>query len=112
MISLFKKKPLGYAQIGSEQFNKLRKEKNHVVLDVRSPQELGEGFVPGYRQVNFFSTSFREELAKLDRSKTYLVYCRSGNRSGKACGMMSKMGFENVYNLQGGILAWNADSAR
>lgn len=85
---------------------------NPIILDVRSPGELAEGFIPNYKQVNFFNTSFREELERLDRSKTYLVYCRSGRRSGKACQMMSKMGFENLYNLRGGVQAWNGLTQR
>ncbi|GAB5524413.1 MAG: hypothetical protein Roseis2KO_22850 [Roseivirga sp.] len=112
MIGLFKKKVAGYENVSVEEFSKLRLDINPIVLDVRAPEELAEGFIPNYRQINFFNTSFREELERLDRSKTYLVYCRSGNRSGKACQMMSKMGFENLYNLRGGIQAWNALTQR
>lgn len=108
MIGLFKKKAVGYKEISAEEFRKLRMDINPIILDVRTPEELSEGFIPNYRQVNFFNTSFREELTRLDPSKTYLVYCRSGNRSGKACRMMHDMGFENLYNLEGGIQAWNA----
>lgn len=107
MISFFKKKAIGYQNISVEVLNGLRLEENPIILDVRSPQELEEGIIPNYKQVNFFNTSFKEELEKLDRSKTYLVYCRSGNRSKKACAMMSKMGFTSLYNLEGGIQAWN-----
>ncbi len=112
MIGLFKKKATGYKDVSVEEFSKLRLDINPIVLDVRAPEELSEGFIPNYRQINFFNTSFREEVERLDRSKTYLVYCRSGNRSGKACQMMSKMGFENLYNLRGGIQAWNALAQR
>jgi len=49
---------------------------------------------------------FMNEIEKLDREKPYLVYCRSGNRSGKACNMMDQLGFGNTYNLIGGMLAW------
>jgi len=58
--------------------------------------------------INFFDADFKEQLSGLDKSKSYLVYCRSGNRSGKACSMMADMGFKNLYNLRGGIGAWNA----
>lgn len=112
MIGLFKKKATGYKDVSVEEFSKLRLDINPIILDVRSPEELAEGFIPNYRQINSFNTSFREELERLDRSKTYLVYCRSGNRSGKACQIMSKMGFENLYNLRGGIQAWNALAQR
>ncbi|MCE7995788.1 MAG: rhodanese-like domain-containing protein [Roseivirga sp.] len=108
MISLFKKRTAGFEQLSAEAFRTLQMKSNPIILDVRSPEELSEGIIPNYRQINFFNTSFREELSRLDRSKSYLVYCRSGNRSRKACKMMSSMGFENLYNLAGGIQAWNA----
>ena len=84
--------------------------KNHVILDVRSPQELAEGSIPGHIMINMFDPSFQEEIQKLDKTKTYLIYCRSGNRSGQTCAMMSQMGFGELYNLAGGIGAWNAFS--
>lgn len=112
MIGLFKKRVAGYRDVSVEEFSKLRLAINPIILDVRSPEELAEGFIPNYKQINFFNTSFRKELERLDRAKTYLVYCRSGNRSGKACMMMSKMGFEKLYNLQGGIQAWNTLNQR
>ena len=94
--------------INAEQFAQMMEQENTVVLDVRMPQELVEGSVPNYVMINFFGSEFETEVDKLDKSKTYLVYCRSGNRSSQACAMMSDMGFENLYNLLGGIGAWNA----
>ncbi|MEP0984899.1 rhodanese-like domain-containing protein [Ekhidna sp.] len=96
-----------YQNINAEAFAELRTKENHVVLDVRTPGELAEGSIPGYTMVNFFDPNFREEVARLDKTKTYLIYCRSGNRSGQACALMANMGFETLYNLQGGIGAWN-----
>ncbi|MDX1327219.1 MAG: rhodanese-like domain-containing protein, partial [Arenibacter sp.] len=52
---------------------------------------------------------FITALEKLDKSKNYYVYCRSGNRSGQACAIMNKLGFENTYNLQGGIMEWEGE---
>ncbi len=51
-------------------------------------------------------SSFAQKVAALDKDKTYFVYCRSGNRSGNACEMMSKDGFKNLYNLSGGMMNW------
>lgn len=98
---------MNFRNINAEEFAQLKEIENHVVLDVRSPQELIDGEVPGYLMINFFDASFKEEIAKLDQDKTYLVYCRSGNRSGQACALMSQMGFQNLCNLVGGIGAWN-----
>lgn len=99
---------MSFENIPVEKFSELMKEDNHLILDVRSPQELAEGSIAGYEMINFFDSDFSQQVEKLDKSKTYLIYCRSGNRSGQACAMMSTMGFEKLYNLEGGIGAWNA----
>ncbi|MBF0278521.1 MAG: rhodanese-like domain-containing protein [SAR324 cluster bacterium] len=79
------------------------------IVDVRTPAEYSEGHIQNSSLVDFYSKTFTEELQKLDRDKTYLVYCRSGNRSGKTLTMMQKLGFKKVYNMSGGFLAWNAE---
>ena len=101
-----------YENVGAAQFDELMREKNSVVLDVRTPEELNDGAVPGHKMINFFDPSFQQKVAKLDKSKTYLVYCRSGNRSGNACKAMGDMGFEKLYNLEGGIFGWNQYQAQ
>ncbi|WP_421871048.1 rhodanese-like domain-containing protein [Marinoscillum sp.] len=110
MFGLFKTKPKNYQNVNVEEFKELKKKSRTVVLDVRTPQEKAEGTVPGAHQINYFNPNFKNQVAKLDKSKTYLVYCRSGNRSKKACAMMGSMGFEKLYNLNGGIMAWNRDN--
>lgn len=107
MFNLFKRKPINYQHADVTEFKALKGKQGTIVLDVRSPQELAEGKVPGYQQINFFDPGFKSKIERLDKSKTYLVYCRSDNRSSKACAMMSELGFENLYNLKGGIMAWN-----
>lgn len=98
---------MSYENIGPEKFNELMQSADAVVIDVRPEAELVEGEIEGHITINFFDPSFQEEIDKLERNKTYLLHCRSGNRSGKACAMMSQMGFEKLYNLDGGIQAWN-----
>lgn len=99
---------MSFKNINADEFAELRTKEGFEVLDVRSPMELAEGSIPGHTMINFFEPNFREEVAKLDKSKSYLIYCRSGNRSGQACALMSGMGFGDLYNLNGGIGAWNA----
>jgi rhodanese-related sulfurtransferase len=94
------------ADIQPKEFTELQ-GKGGLILDVRAPEEMGEGFIPEYQMIDFNDPHFRSQIEGLDRSKTYLIYCRSGNRSGKACAMMKELGFEQVYNLEGGIKAWN-----
>lgn len=76
-----------------------------VLLDVRTKPEFASGTIPGSLNLDFMSPAFRTEVAKLDKSKTYFVFCRSGNRSGQACKLMYQMGFD-VRNLVGGIGEW------
>ena len=98
---------MNYSNIGPEEFKSLTAQEDAVILDVRSPSEKSEGVISGYQQINFFG-DFADRLSDLDKEKTYLVYCRSGNRSGSACGLMANKGFAKLYNLMGGINAWNA----
>jgi rhodanese-related sulfurtransferase len=80
-----------------------------VILDVRTPKEFGEGHVENAVSLNFFHEDFRKGLAKLDRDKTYLVYCRSGNRSSKAVEIMKGLNFKSVYHLPAGIVGWEEE---
>lgn len=77
-----------------------------ITLDVRTPGEFNEGHIEGALLIDFQSGNFENEIASLDKSKTYAVYCRSGNRSGKAVKVMSDAGFPNLYNLNGGVIDW------
>ena len=97
---------MSYQNIEPEKFEDLMKA-GHQVIDVRPEAELVEGEIEGHLTINFFDPSFQDEIDKLDRTKTYLLHCRSGARSSKACQIMTGMGFEDLYNLQGGVQAWN-----
>lgn len=77
-----------------------------VVLDVRTPEEYAEGHLEGAILVDFYDPDFADQLAELDPDKPYLLYCRSGNRSGQAADIMDTLGFSNVADVDGGILAW------
>jgi phage shock protein E len=81
-------------------------EQGIVTLDVRTPGEFNEGHIEGAQLIDFQSGNFENEIAALDKSKTYAVYCRSGNRSGQAVKVMREAGFKNLYNLNGGVIDW------
>lgn len=87
-------------------FKKMMSAPNTVVLDVRTPEETAQEKIPGAIEINYYDPNFAQKAGKLDKTKTYLVYCRSGNRSSRACEAMQQMGFSKLYNLQGGMLAW------
>jgi rhodanese-related sulfurtransferase len=76
------------------------------VLDVRTKKEYQEGHIPGSVLIDFNSPDFEKQIAKLDKSKTYLVHCAAGRRSARACEKMDALDFSKVYNLEGGMGAW------
>lgn len=79
-----------------------------AVLDVRTPEEFAEGHVAGATLIDFYAPDFAERIAALDRDATYVVYCRSGNRSSQATALMAERGFPAVSDVEGGVLAWEA----
>jgi len=91
----------------------LKKETNAFLLDVRTAQEVAEGYIPNATNIDIhLGQGFLNEIEKLDKSKTYFVYCRSGARSGQACAIMNSLGFENAYNLVGGFMNWEGEVAQ
>jgi len=91
-------------------FSQYQADDKAVMLDVRTEDECNQGIIEGSINIDFHKgQEFLEELSSLDKSKNYYVYCRSGARSAKACEIMNELGFENAYNLLGGILDWNGD---
>ena len=88
----------------------LEKDDNAFILDVRTPEEVAEGYIPGATNIDIYlGQEFLNKLEELDKSKNYYVYCRSGNRSGQACAIMENAGFKNAYNLEGGFMNWEGD---
>lgn len=79
-----------------------------TLLDVRTPAEFASGHIAGAINIDFESGVFKQEVQALDKSKTYALYCRSGNRSGQATSIMAKDGFDSIFNLNGGVIDWAA----
>jgi rhodanese-related sulfurtransferase len=77
-----------------------------VLLDVRTPKEFDAERIEGAVMVDYNSPSFRDKMAMLDRSRSYLVYCRTGNRTNGAVKVMRELGFPNVFVFPGGITKW------
>lgn len=101
------------ANLTQEDWIKQLKEGNNsVVLDVRTQEEVDLGTIPNSIHIDIYKgQGFIYELEELDKTKKYFVYCRSGSRSGQACVIMSQLGFDNVYNLVGGINEWKGEIA-
>ncbi len=78
-----------------------------IILDVRTASEFTAGHIAGALNVDMNMPSFRDEMGKLDKNKTYLVYCRTGNRSSSAVRVMGELGFRRIYHLANGITEWD-----
>ncbi|MFO7890052.1 MAG: rhodanese-like domain-containing protein [bacterium] len=77
-----------------------------MIIDVRTESEFDQGHIQDAINIDYYSPDFTELLDDLDKNKTYLIYCRSGNRSGNTLNKMENLGFKEVYNLVGGINTW------
>lgn len=93
-------------RVDVEEFDKLRANKENVVLDVRTPSEFKAGHIPGAVNIDFRAKDFDEKVAKLDKGKTYLVHCAAGGRSASASKKMEGMGFKALYDLAPGFRGW------
>lgn len=82
------------------------------LIDIRTPKEYDEGYIEGAININFFDRDFNAQMAKLDKDKELYIYCRSGNRTGKAAKRLKDQGFTKIYDLQGGILNWNRNKLK
>ncbi len=92
-----------------EAFTLIQNNPDFVILDVRTPEEFAEEYIENAINLDYYSEAFRDELDKLDKNKTYIIYCRSGSRSGNALTIMDELNFGEVYNVLGGINSWKAE---
>ncbi len=81
-----------------------------TLIDVRTEEEVAEGKIASATNHNLFSPDFMSEIEGYDKSKTYVMICRSGGRSGQACMQMMGAGFENIINLEGGMMNWAGET--
>jgi len=93
-----------YDLIGKNKDNQ-----SFIIIDVRTPKEFADERIENAVNIDYYSKEFQNELNKLDKEKTYLIYCLSGNRSGRALAIMKELGFREVYNMLGGIIQWKAE---
>jgi phage shock protein E len=81
----------------------LQKDDNLVVLDVRTPAEFEKGHLKNALNIDFLADDFEKQLGELDKDKTYLLYCKTANRSGKAVETMRAKGFRTLYHSTSGF---------
>lgn len=87
------------------QFIEKQKE-GAIVIDLRTPGEIQSGKIDNALEIDCLSADFGDRVISLDRTKSYLLYCRSGHRSGQVLEVFRSLGFQNAHHLGGGILEW------
>ena len=93
--------------------SQLEADTNAVILDVRTEEEWNDGIIPNAINIDIYKgQGFIYAVEELDKSKNYYVYCKAGGRSEQACNIMNQLGFENTYNLVGGMMQWRGDVAK
>lgn len=100
--------PATGATLSPAEFAAAAKLPDTVLLDVRTPAEFAAGHLPGATNIDVESAGFATAVNQLDPSKTYAIYCRSGNRSKAAMTTLQQAGFTSVFHLGGGITSWQA----
>lgn len=81
---------------------------NFTILDVRTPSEFATGHIVNALNIDYYSSTFTQQINALNKNNKYLVHCKSGSRSPKAIDTMKMLGFIETYNMIGGINAWKA----
>ena len=90
------------------EFSEVIAQPDVIILDVRTPEEFNAGHIANAININVADSNFSSEVSKLDKNATVAVYCRSANRSAVATDQMAELGFTDMYDMQGGILDWEA----
>ena len=99
--------------ITNEAFRKIAAGKKAVILDVRTLEEFNEGHLPDAVNIDVLQPgAFKQYIASLPKEKTYLLYCRSGKRSGSALTLMKEHGFTDVSHLKNGIVGWDGPTVK
>jgi rhodanese-related sulfurtransferase len=97
----------GVVRLNADQFEaKLKSLQNVILIDVRTPEEFAQGYIPGAQLINIYDPDFQQKISALPNNQTVMVYCRSGNRSMQAVPALQKAGFKEIYELYGGMNAW------
>jgi rhodanese-related sulfurtransferase len=97
--------PDGLKEYDPEEFERMMREGNHRVIDVRTPPEYGRGHIQG-SELKPLGT-LKGNLASLDRNSSYLLVCATGHRSRAAAATLLRNGISNVGHLKGGMRAWH-----
>lgn len=103
-FSLFSQK---IKSVDAAEFKKLLDEKKYILIDLRTTDEIkSKGTIKGSTQIDFLDKNAEANIQKLDKNKSYLIYCAGGGRSADCAELMQKQGFKEVINLEKGFSDW------
>lgn len=91
-----------------QKFDELRNQ-GYTIIDVRTQEEYNQSRIEGAKLINFYDAGFKRNIESLDKEGKYIIYCRSGNRSGNAISIFKKAGIKEIYHLSGGIISWHRE---
>lgn len=97
------------AKEAADLIDKYKGDTGFAVLDIRTPGEFQSGHLPGAILIDLYSQTFVDQLSRLDKEKTFLIYCRTGNRSTKSLEIFKKLKFQKIYHMSTGIRAWQSE---
>jgi rhodanese-related sulfurtransferase len=97
------------SKAASDLIAKNKGDSRFIILDIRTPGEFKAGHLPNSTQIDYYSKTFADKIKQLDKSKTYLIYCRSGNRSARSLQLFKKLKFQKVYHMDSGIIGWKSE---
>lgn len=93
--------------VDAETFKKMIDEKKSILIDLRTSDEINsKGMIKGAKQIDFLAKDAEAVIGKLDKKKSYLIYCAGGGRSGDCAELMQKLGFKEIVNLEKGFDDW------
>lgn len=93
-------------KLGPDEWQKQATASGTVIIDVRTPDEFKEDHIVGAVNMDYLSDEIMELIEEMNKETAYAIYCKGGMRSGQVAEQMIKTGIKNVYDLEGGILAW------
>jgi rhodanese-related sulfurtransferase len=96
------------AKEAADLIDKHNGDNDFAILDIRTPGEFQSGHLHNAILIDFYSQAFADQLNRLDKKKTYLIYCRTGNRSTTSLGLFKKLKFEKIYHMSTGISGWKS----
>jgi rhodanese-related sulfurtransferase len=109
-ISCSNKNTLVFEKKDILSLDKVLNDTDIIILDVRTSKEINAGYIPNSTFIDYYDKNFENKINLIDRSKKIFTLCKSGGRSFKAAEILSKNGFRNVYNLEGGFMRWKANN--